>query len=115
MGSSSTPKILVLESQFVSWNRQLQPRQSTGQRGKRDLQFDPGEVLSDTLVHAVAEPKWPLQFREASKIRGFSTNPGSQFPAGRFISTKSPARINSPPIVRSSVATRSTWLCTMLR
>ena len=37
--------------------RQPQSGQSAYQRGESDLQFGPGEVLSDALVNAVAERK----------------------------------------------------------
>ena len=48
------------------------------------------------------KPRCPRGFRSISNASGWSTNEESQFPAGMFISTRSPARMNWPLMVRSS-------------
>ena len=55
------------------------------------------------------KPRCPRGFRSISRVSGWSTNAASQLPAGRFISTRSPALMSWPLMVRSSRATRSTW------
>jgi hypothetical protein len=77
------------------------------QRGQRDAQLKPGEVLARALVYPVPERDMRLRLPAGQEPPGSAHSPGSRFAAASEQTTHSPTLIRCPLSTRSSAARRT--------
>ncbi len=97
----------MFERHLVERDRQAHGGDAAEQRVEHDLQFRAGQLLPDALVTSVAEAELLAGVAGEVELVGFGDRrTASQFAGARSMMMPSPARMVSPAISMSSMATR---------